>query len=104
MQFHPEPYCRAKSKQDQGGHFRFCALRKFHDYAILCFAKNESPERGKEKPSRLGGGRRRDGYNLRIWMGASAGRFCNKPGLGVQPLLFNGIHLRWICEIFPNSG
>ena len=58
----------------------------------------------KEKPPRLGGGRRRDGYNLRIWMGASAGRFCNKPGLGVQPLLFNGVHLRWICEIFPNPG
>ena len=47
---------------------------------------------GKEKPPRLGGGRRRDGYNLRIWMGASAGPFCSKPVQGVQPLLFNDVY------------
>ena len=58
----------------------------------------------KEKPPRLGGGRRRDGYNLRIWMGASAGPFCSKPDQGVQPLLFNGFHLRRIGEIPPNPG
>jgi len=40
----------------------------------------------KGKPSRLGGGRRRDGYILRIWMGASAGLFSSSPATGWQPL------------------
>jgi hypothetical protein len=40
----------------------------------------------KGKPSRLGGGRHRDGYILRIWMGASAGPFSNRTAIGWQPL------------------
>ena len=60
----------------------------------------------KGKPSRLGGGRRRDGYILRIWMGASAGPFSSKPAITRQPLSVTGLSplLPGDGQDQPNSG
>ena len=91
MQFDPEPHRSTnaeKDGRDQGRHLKTHIYIQQHNRILPQF-KSRLKTIGKKEPPRLGGGRRRDGYILRIWMGASAGPFSSKPVATRQPLSVN---------------